>query len=174
MLTIQEMKDMLEKALPPKRFKHSLGVYETALKMAEHYGMPQEKVAVAALLHDCGREVPTDKQVEKAEELGMEVDYVERRQPILLHAKMGAYFAEHKYGITDPEILEAIRLHSTGAPDMTDFDGVEKLRKVCFENLEKAMVKSYANTIEYLLDNKLLIHPDCIFGYNQLIVKLKK
>ena len=36
MLTIQEMKDMLEKALPPKRFKHSLGVYETALKMAEH------------------------------------------------------------------------------------------------------------------------------------------
>ena len=47
MLTIQEMKDMLEKALPPKRFKHSLGVYETALKMAEHYGMPQEKVAVA-------------------------------------------------------------------------------------------------------------------------------
>ena len=55
-----------------------------------------------------------------------------------------------------------------------DFDGVEKLRKVCFENLEKAMVKSYANTIEYLLDNKLLIHPDCIFGYNQLIVKLKK
>ena len=65
MLTIQEMKDMLEKALPPKRFKHSLGVYETALKMAEHYGMPQEKVAVAALLHDCGREVPTDKQVEK-------------------------------------------------------------------------------------------------------------
>lgn len=190
MLTIQEMKDMLEKALPPKRFKHSLGVYETALKMAEHYGMPQEKVAFAALLHDCGREVPTDKQVEKAEELGMEVDYVERRQPILLHAKMGAYFAEHKYGITDPEILEAIRLHSTGAPDMTeldmivyladliepgrDFDGVEKLRKVCFENLEKAMVKSYANTIEYLLDNKLLIHPDCIFGYNQLIVKLKK
>ena len=175
MFAIQEMKDMLEKALPPKRFKHSLGVYETALKMAEH---------------DCGREVPTDKQVEKAEELGMEVDYVERRQPILLHAKMGAYFAEHKYGITDPEILEAIRLHSTGAPDMTeldmvvyladliepgrDFDGVEKLRKVCFENLEKAMVKSYANTIEYLLDNKLLIHPDCIFGYNQLIVKLKK
>ena len=39
MLTIQEMKDMLEKALPPKRFKHSLGVYETALKMAEHYGI---------------------------------------------------------------------------------------------------------------------------------------
>lgn len=69
MLTIQEMKDMLEKALPPKRFKHSLGVYETALKMAEHYGMPQEKVAVAALLHDCGREVPTDKQVEKPKNL---------------------------------------------------------------------------------------------------------
>ena len=111
MLTIDEMKDTLQQALPPKRFKHSLGVYETALKMAEHYGMDKEKVAVAALLHDCGREVPTDKQVEKAEELGLGVDFVERRQPILLHAKMGAYYAEHKYGVTDPEILEAIRLH---------------------------------------------------------------
>ncbi len=148
---------------------------------------------VAIVFHYGGNDWATAQQQgieDTCEELGMEVDYVERRQPILLHAKMGAYFAEHKYGITDPEILEAIRLHSTGAPDMTeldmvvyladliepgrDFDGVEKLRKVCFENLEKAMVKSYANTIEYLLDNKLLIHPDCIFGYNQLIVKLKK
>ena len=144
MLTIDEMKDKLQQALPPKRFKHSLGVYETALVMAEHYGMPTEKVAVASLLHDCGREVPTDKQVETAEALGLEVDEVERRQPILLHAKMGAYYAEHKYGVTDPEILEAIRLHSTGAPDMSeldmvvyladliepgrDFDGVVKLR----------------------------------------------
>lgn len=190
MLTIDEMKTLLQEALPPKRFKHSLGVYETALKMADHYGMDREKVAVASLLHDCGREIPTDQQVAKAEELGINVDYVERRQPILLHAKLGAYFAEHKYGVKDPEILEAIRLHSTGAPDMTaldmvvyladliepgrDFDGVEKLRKVCFENLEKAMIKSYANTIYYLLDNKLLIHPDCIFAYNQLLVKLKK
>lgn len=190
MLTIDEMKTLLQEALPPKRFKHSLGVYETALKMAEHYGMEKDKIAIASLLHDCGREVPTDQQVAKAEELGLEVDYVERRQPILLHAKLGAYFAEHKYGVADPEILEAIRLHSTGAPDMTaldmvvyladliepgrDFDGVEKLRKACFDDLEKAMVKSYANTISYLLDNKLLIHPDCIFGYNQLLVKLKK
>ena len=112
MLTIDEMKTLLQEALPPKRFKHSLGVYETALKMAEHYGMEKEKIAIASLLHDCGREVPTDQQVAKAEELGLEVDYVERRQPILLHAKLGAYFAEHKYGVTDPEILEAIRLHS--------------------------------------------------------------
>ena len=102
MLTIDEMKDTLQQALPPKRFKHSLGVYETALKMAEHYGMDKEKVAVAALLHDCGREVPTDKQVEKAEELGLGVDFVERRQPILLHAKMGAYYRPGNSGSHPP------------------------------------------------------------------------
>ena len=53
-------------------------------------------------------------------------------------------------------------------------DSGEEKRYTFFENLEKGMIKSYANTIEYLLDNKLLIHPDCIFGYNQLIAKLKK
>ena len=103
MLTIQEMKDMLEKALPPKRFKHSLGVYETALKMAEHYGMPQEKVAVAALLHDCGVKCRPVNRLKKPKNLAWKLIMWNAASRFLLHAKMGAYFAEHKYGITDPE-----------------------------------------------------------------------
>lgn len=187
MHTIDELREQLKEALPHKRFKHSVAVYATALKMAEHYKLPPEKIAVAALLHDCGREVPTPQLLAKARELGLEVDYVEERQQILLHAKLGAYFAEHKYGVTDPEILRAIRLHSTGAPDMTeldmviyladliepgrDFDGVEDLRKAVYKDLELGMLRTYAHTMRYLLDENLLIHPDCVNGYNQLAAK---
>lgn len=191
-MKIDEMRKLLEKSLAPKRFKHSIAVYETALKMAKSHKLDleqTEKVAVSALLHDCGREVPTKESVAKARELGIALDNVEINQPILLHAKLGVYYATHKYGVTDEEILDGISFHTTGKANMStlamvvfladmiepgrDFPGVDELRKLAHKDLEKAMLCAYSNTTRYLLDGGLLIHPNCIEGYNQLILKAK-
>jgi predicted HD superfamily hydrolase involved in NAD metabolism len=115
MLDIAEMKKLLKASLPHKRFKHSLAVYDTALELAEFYGLDKEKVGVGALLHDCGREIPTRDLLMHTITLGLPMDDVERNQPILLHAKLGVYYARQKYGVTDSEILDAIRYHTTGA-----------------------------------------------------------
>ena len=116
---------------------------------------------------------------------------MEEAQPILLHAKLGVYYAIRKYGVSpdDREVLDAIRYHSTGTADMTqtakivfladliepgrDFEGVEALREASFQDLDKGMLLSYDNTIRYLLEDGLLIHPDAIAGYNQLAAKTK-
>jgi predicted HD superfamily hydrolase involved in NAD metabolism len=190
MLKLEDMRKLLEESLPAKRFDHSVLVYETALKLAKRWGGPKEKVAVAALLHDCGREVPTRESLAKAEELGLPVDYVERNQPILLHAKLGVYYARQKYGVTDPEILDAIGQHTTGAPQMTqtsmivyladlleptrDFPGIETLRELAKQDLERALFKAYSNTMTYLLEYGLLIHPSCVAAYNELAARYKK
>ena len=55
MMTLEEMQALLKDSIPGKRYKHSVNVYETALKLAEVHGLPKEKIAVSALLHDCGR-----------------------------------------------------------------------------------------------------------------------
>ena len=190
-LTIEEMRALLQQSLKPKRYEHSLRVYETALKMAEHFRADGEKVALAALIHDCGRQISKEDSVAKAKELGITVDPVEAAQPILLHAKLGVYYAVHKYGVSpeDREVLDAIRYHSTGTADMTDtakivfladliepgrdFEGVEAIRETSFQDLDKGMFLSYDNTIRYLLEDGLLIHPDAIAGYNQLAEKYK-
>ena len=190
-MTIEEMRALLQQSLKPKRYEHSLRVYETALTMAEHFHADKQKVALAALLHDCGRQVPKEASAAKAEELGIAVDAVEKAQPILLHAKLGVYYAVHKYGVSpdDTEVLDAIRYHSTGTVDMTetakivfladliepgrDFEGVEEIRDASFQDLDKGMLRSYENTIRYLLEDGLLIHPDAIAGYNQLAAKYK-
>ena len=114
-MTIEEMRALLQQSLKPKRYEHSLRVYETALKMAKHYRAEEQKVALAALLHDCGRQVSKEESVDKAREMGIPVDPVEEAQPILLHAKLGVYYAIHKYGVdaNDKEVLDAIRYHST-------------------------------------------------------------
>ena len=190
-LTIDEMRVLLQKSLKPKRYEHSLRVYETALKMAEHFHADVKKVAIAALIHDCGRQIPKEDSVDKAGELGITVDPVEKNQPILLHAKLGVYYAIHKYGVNpeDREVLDAIRYHSTGTADMTDtakivfladliepgrdFEGVEAIREASFQDLDLGMLLSYDNTIRYLLEDGLLIHPDAIAGYNQLAAEHK-
>ena len=82
MLKIDELKSILKASLPTKRYKHSLAVYETALKLAETHHLDVEKVGASALLHDCGREVSGRDSLAKAAELGIVVDEVEANQPI--------------------------------------------------------------------------------------------
>ena len=189
MLTIEKMQQLLEASLAPKRFRHSVNVYKTALELAVVHKLPVEKIAVSALLHDCGREVPTKESAAKADALNIAIDEVERSQPILLHAKLGVYYARTKYGVTDKEILDGILYHTTGAAGMSelakvvfladmlepgrDFPGVDELRRAARKNLDKAMLMAYSNTMRYLLDGVLLIHPHCIDGYNELIMKQK-
>lgn len=187
-MKLEKMQKLLEASLPTKRYLHSVAVCETALKLAEAHGLPTEKIAVAALLHDCGREVPTKDSVAKAEELGIKLKQVEIAQPILLHAILGVPYAKEKYGVEDAEILDAIRYHTTGNKDMSttamvvfladmieparSFPGVEELRELCYKDLKQAMLLAYSNTINYLISSKLLIHPDCIKGYNQLRLEM--
>lgn len=190
MLKLEELKSILKASLPLKRYKHSIAVYETALELASVHKLDMQKVGISALLHDCGREIPSRDSLAKATELGIMVDKIEANQPVLLHAKLGVFFARKKYGIEDQEILDGILYHTTGAPNMSplamavyladlleptrDFPGIDDLRKLAKENMEKAMMRSYGNTIRYLLEYDLLIHPNCICGYNQLAAKYKR
>ncbi len=188
-MTIEEIRALLEKSLPPKRYQHSMRVYETALALGKRHHAEEAKVALAALLHDCGREIPVKESVEKARAFGLPVDFIEAGQPVLLHAKIGACLATQKYGVTDPEVLEAIRCHTTGAEtlsltarivflaDMLEpgrrFPGVEELRRLAREDLEQAMFTAYRDTICYLLEAGALIHPAAIAGYNRLALQRK-
>jgi len=191
-MKLEEMRELLSKALAPKRFKHSVAVYETALELAKSHKLDKaltKKIAISALLHDCGREVPTKESAAKAKVLDISIDIVEENQPILLHSKLGVYYARQKYGVTDEEILDGISFHTTGKANMStlamvvfladmiepgrDFPGVEELRKLAHKDLEAAMLSAYSNTTQYLISGKLLIHPNCIEGYNQLLLKAK-
>lgn len=189
-MELKEMQALLQKSLPKKRFEHSLEVCKTAAIFAAAHKIDVEKAKISALLHDCGREIPSRDNLSKAKELGLVIDEVERNQPILLHAKIGMYLAEHKYGVTDKDILEGIRYHTTGTAHMSKFaqviyladlleptrcfPGIDEMRDLAKRNLDRTMIRAYAQTIRYLLEYDLLVHPDCIAGYNELAIKFKR
>ncbi|MCI8566072.1 MAG: nicotinate (nicotinamide) nucleotide adenylyltransferase [Lachnospiraceae bacterium] len=101
------------------RFLHTLGVEETAQGLANKYGADAERARIAALLHDIAKPLDTKEILRICEEGGDPIREEERACEKVLHARAGAVIAEKEFGVTDPEILNAIRFHTTGRPEMS-------------------------------------------------------
>lgn len=188
-MTIDEMKQKLQKILSLKRYTHSVNVMETAVQLAQRYDVDVEKCAIAGLLHDCARDIRGDKLFDLCVHYNIEVDEIERRQPELLHGPLGVYIAIREYGVTDDQVLEAIKWHTTGTPGMDtiskiifisdfieplrNFTGVEALRKEAFEDLDQAVVMGIDSTLRYILTRKGLLHPDTVNTRNWLLMNSK-
>ena len=88
---------------------------------------------------------------------------------------MGAYVAQNELGITDLEILDAIRYHSSGRVDMTmlekiiytadiiepsrKFLGVEELRKAVDNDFELGFITCVEEILEFLKRQGSEIYP---------------
>lgn len=187
-MTIDEIRVKLQGALSPKRFKHSLGVMETSVKLAALFGVDMKKAEIAGLLHDCARELENEEVLKLCKEYNIEVDAVCEHEPKLLHGPVGAVVAKKEYGIEDEEILGAICCHTTGRKNMNaldkiifladyvepgrDFSGVEKVREAVFEDLDKGMVVSLISIIKYLVKKRQLIQKDTIDTWNFIITNI--
>lgn len=172
MESIEEVQEKLEKVLKKKRYQHTLGVRYTAQALAMCHGEDIKMAGLAGVLHDCAKYMSDEEILAECEKYGIEYSTVEKKQPHLLHAKLGAYYAGEKYGVREEQIISSIRWHTTGKPDMTDFEKIifiadyiepnrkmlpnmEKIREVSFQNLDKAMYLILENTLTYLRGERM-------------------
>lgn len=157
----------LEKQLKYSRFVHTMGVTFTATSLAMRYGADVKRAELAGLLHDCAKYVPVDEMERICREGGLEISSFERGNGALLHSKAGSVLARTKYGVTDKEVLDAIRFHTTGRPGMTLLDkiifiadymepGREEapdlsiVRPLAFSDLDQALLQILSDTLDYL------------------------
>lgn len=190
-MTIQQITEKLKTMLTDHRYTHSLGVVETAMRMANLFGTDEEKTQIAALLHDCAKQIPHTEQLAMCKEFGIPLDEVKEKELGLLHAELGAYLAEHEFGITDTEILDAIRYHTLGKPDMStmekilylsdiiepnrkDFNGLSELRALCFEDLDRALLFGFGLTIAHTERRGHILHSQTIEAERYIREKLSK
>jgi len=186
-MKIAEMKEVLSKRLKEKRYKHSLSVAVTAGKLAKRYGICVEKAEIAGLLHDCAREFTVNEMLEQANKRHIIFSEIERHVPILLHAAIGADMLEASYGIKDPDIKQAIRFHTVGGAGMStldkiiyladmiepgrDFLELASLRRLAEENLDKAMLLAFNQSMQFVLKKNSFIHPDTVIARNEILLK---
>lgn len=186
-MTSEDYETVIRPFLSEKRFRHSRCVRDAAVLLARKYGADEQKAAAAGILHDVMKDLPRGEQLERMERYGICLTPLERSSPKLWHAMLGAAFLKNKLQIEDPEIVDAVRFHTTGRADMTllekvlfvadfvsedrDYPGVEKLRAAAREGLEQAAVEGIVFTVCDLADKRRPIHPDTIAAYNDMILK---
>lgn len=185
-MKLSEYQAIIRPLLTERRYQHSVNVAKEAVRLAKRYGADPQKAETAGILHDIMKDTAPPEQLKIIEGSGIILSDVEKGAQKLWHAIAGAAYIERKLGITDREILDAVRYHTTGRAGMTlldkvlfiadftseerDYDGVEKMRQAAGHSLEAAMLEGVTFTIVDLATFQKAIHPDTIAAYNDVVL----
>ena len=189
MLSIEEIKLYLKTNLMEKRYIHTLGVADTAIKLAKLNGISEVKAEIAGLAHDVAKNLSKARIKEIIEENNIILSQLEENNSDLWHSIIGHLEAKDKLGIEEEEILDSIRWHTTGKEDMSvlakiiyisdmiepnrKFEGIEDIRKSTFEDLDKGVYLGLTHSIKFLLSKNLLIDENTIKARNYFLFDTK-
>jgi predicted HD superfamily hydrolase involved in NAD metabolism len=176
---------IVKEQLTEHRYLHTIGVMETAIKLAEKYGADSKKAELAAIFHDYAKFRPKEEMRGIIIKEGMPAELLDYNSE-LWHAPVGAFLAEREAGIRDKEVLDAIRYHTSGRPGMSllekiiyladyiepgrHFPGVDEVRDLAEAHLDKALIKSVQNTIMFLMKKGQPVFPASFQTYNDLVM----
>lgn len=178
-------KKILSGRLKEGRYKHSLCVADEAKRLAEKYGANQEKAYFAGLMHDVTKNTSKSEQLKIFSDFDIILDSVSENSEKLWHAISGAAYLENVLEISDQEIIDAVRYHTTAKADMSllakvlyladftsadrDYDDVEIMRNLVDKSINDAMIYALKYTINDLVARDKQVHPDTLAAYNQVI-----
>jgi nicotinate-nucleotide adenylyltransferase len=173
----QEMtaiRQKLYKRLRRKRLDHTMMTVREAISLAAKHGADPRKARLAAILHDCIK-LPNRELLEYCETNGYELSADERANPYLIHSRLGAELAETEFGVTDPEVLNAIRRHTLGQVGMSlldkiiyvadkiepsrEYEGVAEMREEAYRDIDSAMLLVMKHSADYTAASGRQVNP---------------
>lgn len=174
----------LRDEVPEPRYRHTLGVVEAAVRLAERYGADPTKAELAAILHDFAKFWPIDRLRAAVQASAFPQDVL-AYDTELWHGPVAAEVAKARFGVADEDVLNAIRYHTTGRPGMSvlekvvcladyiepgrQFPGVDEIRRLAEVDLDAALAKALGGTIAYLISRGMRVYPLTLLAYNDLI-----
>ena len=178
--TLRNKERVLLGLLDGQRLAHSLVTMTTAARLAMRHHTDVYSAALAGLVHDCAKALPR----ETACRFVLPDDQATLMEPRLYHGPAGAALAEEKLGISDPDILSAIRYHATGHEAMSMLDLIvyladkgepsrqypeaEKILRLAEEDLEAAFCLSVTIFADYLEGKGKPVHPDTLAAVREI------
>lgn len=173
---IEYIKAYIKQNMSKYRYKHTLGVANTAKELANIYGINESNAMVAALLHDLAKESSNSEKRKFCKEHSIPLDEYLDKNISLSHGIIAAYIAKDQFDIQEEEVLLAISNHTLGRKNMCDLEkiiyladiiepsrstypGLESLRKLAYQDLNKAMQAAIKSNIDYLNSSNKQIHP---------------
>ena len=176
-----EAKKLVKARLSEKRWTHTKNGKKMAVKLAKRWGADPEKAAMAAILHDSAKELPKSELLQIFADNAIIAENAPARPSPVWHGIAAAILAQTQWGVSDPEILSAIRCHTTGKPDMSkldkiiyladmtsaerDWPGVEELRALQMENLDRALCDALKHSIDFVEEKGGTLDPESVAAY---------
>ena len=177
---------IIREKLDDFRYNHSICVAKEAQRLAEKNGVDSKKAYLAGLLHDITKNSSENEHLNLFSRFDIILSDIEKKSPKLWHAISGATYCEKELGITDMDIISAIRYHTTARKEMSllekviyladftsadrDYSDVDVMRKLVDEDISKAMIYSLTYTINDLTSRGLCVHPDTMEAYNEIAI----
>ena len=175
-IDLHKIRKQLVKALDSKRYEHTQGVAYTAAALAMRYGEDVQNAELAGLLHDCAKCLDNEKKIHICKKNDIVITEAEQRNPFLLHAKVGGHLAKTKYKIDNEDIINAVLYHTTGRPGMSLLEKIvyiadyiepgrenapnlDEVRKLCFQDLDDALLRILEDILVHLKESKKEIDP---------------
>ncbi|MEE1061619.1 MAG: bis(5'-nucleosyl)-tetraphosphatase (symmetrical) YqeK [Ruminococcus sp.] len=185
-MNIDSYKKIIKSRMSEYRYKHSVNVAKEAVRLAKKYGADEEKAAIAGILHDITKENTKEEQLQIMSDGGIILDSVQKISSKLWHGISGSVYIRDNLGITDEDILNAVKYHTTGHAGMSvlekvifvadftseerDYSGIRTIRKKADKSLEEAMLYGLQFTLKDLSKRALIIHPDALACYNEIVI----
>lgn len=182
----QSIAQGVEQRLTSARWQHTERVAATAVRLAERWGVDLEKAYLAGLLHDVAKDLSKKSLLNATTEFGIVLSALERVTTALIHAPVGAELARTQFHIDDPDILAAIRYHTTGRAGMSplekvlfvadyiepgrSFPGVEVVRTLAVTDLDGAVLRALAQSISHLVEKDRPIAIEAVEARNHMLM----
>jgi len=185
-----DLRTRMAPELPPRMLKHIDRVVALADELARRHRLDVARARLMAQGHDLVRAVPPEELLRRAEARGIEIDPVERDEPVILHGPIGALELAERFDVTDAEVLFAIRWHTPGHPDYTPeawamfiadkvdphkverWPALAEVRALADESLERAALRYLDLRVEEALERRWSIHPMATLTRNALLRRL--
>ena len=181
---------LLQTRLNDKRYIHSLNVAAAAVLLAKRFGADEDKAYVAGLLHDITKNETDENQLQILQSGGIILTDTQKNNPKLWHAMSGMVYLRDTLGVTDEEILGAVRWHTTGKAGMTllekvifiadyisverDYPDVDVMRRLSETSLDAAALYALKFSLRHLSEKEKPICEDSVAYYNELIISKQK
>ncbi len=178
------IRKFLEINMSIPRLEHSLSTALLCVELCSRFGADEDKGRIAGIAHDIFRERKLDEGIISLIDDGYPVTEQELNSPVLLHGRAGAAFLRDEFKLEDIEILQAVRWHTTGHPDMgklgqilfvadylepgrshIDSSARELIMKM---DLNKMTLKILNNQTAYLRDRGYIVSESSMLLYDKL------
>ena len=183
MYDVQAMQAFLKKRLSRERYNHTMNVAKECRRLAKLYGEDPDRAYFAGMVHDICKEDPREQQYDWAVKSEMGFCQEEAESWKVWHGVAGAYFLRTEFGVTDEEVLRAVRFHTIARADMSllekivylgdmtseerSYSGVDIMRKACMQSLEKGMLYAVRYSMKKQIKRCAVIPHYTLEAYNE-------